>query len=197
MDQGEHTDGDLIRGSIDDPQMFEGIFERHYDRVFRYMVRRVGRTEGADLTVEVFVAAFEQRGRFWIERESALPWLFGIASNLAKRYTRSLDRRRRAFLRAAGVSSDLGDEGAVAERVDAASLVAQLNTALGRLRSQDREVVLLIVLGDLTYQETAAALGLPIGTVRSTFSRAKARLRSDLGDVGWNPNDDFGQGVVR
>jgi RNA polymerase sigma-70 factor, ECF subfamily len=103
--------------------------------------------------------------------------LLGIANNIVRRQWRS-ERRHRAVLervRNAGqVPSDLEAE-AIA-RVDAIRQVRVGGEAIRRLPSREREVLALLAWSDLTYTEIAAALGLPIGTVRSRLARARTRL---------------------
>jgi RNA polymerase sigma-70 factor (ECF subfamily) len=64
--------------------------------------------------------------------------------------------------------------------VSADALSATLGRSLATMRSQDRDVLLLIAWADLTYAEVAAALGTPIGTVRSRLARARQHIRRDL-----------------
>ncbi len=191
----ELTDGELIRRSIDDPLLFEGVFDRHYDQIFRYVVRRVGAADGPDIAADVFVVAFEQRTRFWADQESAAPWLFGIAANLAKRHARSQARRNRAYLKAAQPHNPDSTADRIVDRVDAEAQAGALNQAMGSLRSRDREVLLLVALSDLSYQEVAQALNIPVGTVRSCLSRTRARLRTELGPH-WNDDTALGKGGV-
>ena len=195
MPSDERTDGELIRASESEPRLFEAVFERHYDQVFRYLVRRTGRDSGSDLASEVFTVAFANRHKFWPHATSAAPWLFGIAANLARRHARSGARKARAYLRAA--TEGTAPEGAMdglEGRVDAQQQALHLNQALGQLKQKDREVLLLFALGDLSYGEIAEALGMPVGTVRSSLSRTRQRLRSDLGDLPRNSDDHFGKG---
>lgn len=63
-----------------------------------------------------------------------------------------------------------------AGRIDDATRIAALQDALARLRRPDREVLALCVWAGLDYREAAEALGIPVGTVRSRLSRARAKL---------------------
>ena len=192
----ERSDEELIRASEIEPRLFEAVFQRHYDQVFRYLVRRTGRDVGADLASEVFAVAFASRHKFWPHATSAVPWLFGIAANLARRHARSGARKTRAYLRAAAVEAGLGVEDGLEERVDAQQQARHLNQALGKLRQKDRDVLLLFALGELSYGEIAQALGIPVGTVRSSLSRTRQRLRTDLQGISWNSKDPSGQEEV-
>jgi RNA polymerase sigma-70 factor (ECF subfamily) len=112
------------------------------------------------------------------------PWLLGIATHKAANANRGL-RRRVAFLArrpAPPPVADFAEE--VAGRLDDARRLAAVTEALGRLRRQEREVISLCVWGGLDYAQAAQALGVPVGTVRSRLSRARARLvrLSGVGD---------------
>lgn len=180
------TDADIIRDSLADPAVFGPIFDRHLDAVYGYLVRR-GDTELADdLTGEVFRVAFEQRHRFDLERSSARPWLYGIAANVVRRHWRTWHRRGHAHRRLStreGASS-FDDLDRVDAAADAHRQTAALDTALAGLARRDREPLLLHVWEELSYEEIAEVLAIPIGTVRSRLHRARRKLRASLTDVG-------------
>jgi RNA polymerase sigma factor (sigma-70 family) len=67
--------------------------------------------------------------------------------------------------------------------VSAGAANKQLAAALAGLPAAHRDTLLLVAWGDLSYEEAAAALGVPVGTVRSRLSRARSRLRRALGDA--------------
>ena len=125
---------------------------------------------------ETFLAAWRGREDVEVDGGSLRPWLFGIATNKARNADRSL-RRRLAFLSRRGpeVVGDFAED--VAGRVDDARRLAEVRRVLGRLRRHEREVIALCVWGGLDYAQAAEALGVPVGTVRSRLSRARARLR--------------------
>jgi RNA polymerase sigma factor (sigma-70 family) len=181
-------DAELILASIDEPVAFETVFDRYHGRIFGYLARRVGPDVAEDLASEVFVAAFRQRGTFHADAISAAPWLFGIAANLARHHHRSQRRGRLAFGRAAERGVIWLDPD-LEQRVDAARLGEELARSLQSLRVKDREILLLYALADLSYREIAAALGIPIGTVRSRLSRTRERLRNHPGLTGQLGNE--------
>ncbi len=137
-----------------------------------------------DLAQETFAVAFERRSSFNPSHESARPWLFGIAGNLLRHHGRTERRQLLAYARS-GVdpASDPGFE-AAEDRVDAGALGPALARALASLRHRDREVLLLHAWADLSYEEIARALGVPVGTVRSRLFRARRRIRKRLGEIG-------------
>ena len=111
-------------------------------------------------------------------RDEAAPWLYGIATNLLRRWFRTLARGRQALSRAgdAEVSTDELDE--LVERIDAEYLSPELASALFDLPPADRDTLLMHALADLTYEQIARATGVPPGTVASRINRARARVRA-------------------
>lgn len=176
------TDAQVMARSIVEPSAFTAIFDRHHDAIHRYLLRRLPAAVADDLASETFLRAFDSRTRFDATRaDSARPWLFGIAVNLARRHRRDERRGSRALSRH-GVSRDnsAGDLDAVHGRLDAAAYADVLEAAVRNLSDRLRDPLLLHVWGELTYAEVAVALDLPIGTVRSRIARARDGLRSAL-----------------
>jgi len=166
------SDGRAIRRSLADPHAFGTIFERHFDAVYGYACRRVGAQLGEEIATETFVNAFDGRRRFAAEYDDARPWLLGIAANLLRRHWRTERRRLAAYGRSAARSD------AAPPDTSRAGLVA----ALDSISKDERETLFLYAVADLSYEEIAAALRIPVGTVRSRLARARARLRERLGD---------------
>jgi len=173
------TDAEVIEASIRDPRAFRQLFTRHFDRLFTYFARRLGRDAADDLTAEVFLTAFDRRARYDLHYPDARPWLYGIAANLLRRHRRTEGRRLRAYARHAGQPQYCSDE--ADERLDSLAAGPQLARALASLRPDQREVLLLFAWADLGYEEIARALDVPVGTVRSRLSRARERVRDALG----------------
>lgn len=174
----ELPDAEIIRRSLVDPNVFGVVFERYHDTIFRFVARRQGLDIAADLTADVFIRAFSLRSRYDVERESCRPWLYGIASNIIGDELRRQRRSERRYLAMIGLQVNDGD---VFERADdqisAEQQAARLQGSLARLRPGDRAVLLLYSIEELTYQEIADALDIPVGTVRSRLSRARRRMR--------------------
>lgn len=147
---------------------FEELFELHFDAIYGYLARRVGPDLARDLASETFTRALAARKRFDPVRGEPRAWLHGIAHNLLRRHYRDEERRLRALARL-GVR----EEGGPAEE-------PRLAEALGRLSPEERDVLLLFAWADLAYAEIAAALELPVGTVRSRLHRARAHVRAAL-----------------
>jgi RNA polymerase sigma-70 factor (ECF subfamily) len=160
------------------PSGFAQVFDRHFDAVHGYLRRRVGGA-AEDLAAETFTRALAGWSGFDAARD-VRPWLFGIATNLVHDHRRAEARRLRAYAREAGRSEPPGDGPDPAGRIDAAREVRRAAAAIGGLRPDDRDVLLLVAWAELSYEECAEALGIPVGTVRSRLSRARAVVREEL-----------------
>jgi RNA polymerase sigma factor (sigma-70 family) len=184
MVEDQREDAELIAASLTDPAQFELIFDRHYDAIHRYLARRGGRELAEDLTQSVFLAGFEGRRRFRPSEASAAPWLFGIATNLLRRHARTELRRLRAYARLPAREIAPFDVNTLADRLDAAASAPRAFEIVARLPAGERNALLLVAWADLTYEEVAVALDVPIGTVRSRIHRARGRIRELLGPSG-------------
>ena len=181
------SDADLIAASRDDAEAFAGLFDRHAGTVFRYVVRRLGTAPAEDLVGETFLVAFAKRHRFDPAYADARPWLLGIATKLISRHHRTEAAHYRAVARSwRDMIVEAPDE-RVAAGVSAAAVRPRLAAALAGLAARDRDVLLLVGWAELSYEETAAALGIPVGTVRSRLNRARRVVRTALGQT--NPLD--------
>jgi RNA polymerase sigma factor (sigma-70 family) len=173
------SDAELIARARVEPAAFAPIFDRHYATIHAYLRRRLDATIAEELAAETFARALRAVTRYDEDRGDALPWLFGIAANLARRHRRTEVRRLRAYARTG--RDPLQDEhGDAPARLDAAAAGPRLAAALAELRADDREALLLFAWADLSYEEISLALGIPLGTVRSRLHRARHTLRAHL-----------------
>jgi RNA polymerase sigma-70 factor (ECF subfamily) len=161
-----------------DQSAFGEIFDDHAAALYQYAVRTLGDWATAEDVVSLtFLEAWRLRGSLREEGESVRPWLFGIATNVLRNTTRAARRHRAALgrLPAREHVPDFAEE--LAGRLDDTAELAAARRALARLRRTEQEVVRLCVWSGLDYAAAAEALGVPVGTVRSRLSRARARLR--------------------
>ena len=177
------SDSAAIAGSLERPESFAAIFDRHHLAVHRYLARRVPSAQADDLASMTFVVAFERRRSFRPSSTSARPWLLGIATNLLhERHRRERSERGAIALLSGepprGADGVLSD-GLLSDARDGAD-TEQLAQALATLEAPQRDVLLLHAWEELSYEEIAEALEIPIGTVRSRLARARAHLRSRL-----------------
>ncbi|MGP8001591.1 MAG: RNA polymerase sigma factor [Streptosporangiaceae bacterium] len=180
---GRLSDADIVAASVRDPGRFGEIFGRYGDDILRYASARLGGDLAEDVTAETFLAAFRARSRYDRSRENARPWLYGIAIRQIGKHRRAERRYRQALSRvqAETVTADFGDR--VADRVTAEQLRPRLSAVLSGLPRQDRELLLLVAWTDLTYEESAQALGVSVSAVKSRLHRIRARTRRALGET--------------
>jgi RNA polymerase sigma factor (sigma-70 family) len=175
---GSPSDGEVIGRSLGEPEAFGQIYDRHAPALLRFLGRRVGARIGEELVGELFRIAFERRETFDVSRASALPWLYGIGSNVLLKHRRAEARRLRASARMA--AGGAADRRASPAALDARLLFPRVADAIESLPDAEREALLLFAWEELPYESVAEALELPIGTVRSRLNRARARLRELL-----------------
>ena len=159
------------------------LFEQHARALFGYCARRVGQQVAEDIVAGTFLVAYEQRARFDPDRADAVPWLYGIATNLLRRHRRDEVRWYRALART-GIDPLTEDDNTqrAAERADGSADARRIAAVLLSLPSRQRDVLLLYAIGQLEYAEIAEALKVPLGTVRSALHRARTKLRTALAE---------------
>ncbi|MFG1626166.1 RNA polymerase sigma factor [Kribbella sp. NPDC049227] len=182
----DRSDADLMAGSMVD---FGLIYDRHARAIYRYGLRRVGPDVVDDVVADTFLIAYERREQFDPARMTALPWLYGIATNVVHRHRFAERRHHRAMARLPPAGHELAFSDQLAARVDAALLVGALSAELARMPARQRDVLFLFAAG-LSYADIAATLGIPIGTVMSRLHRARARLRPVLAALPSSGVDD-------
>jgi len=170
-----NNDNTVIARSVTDPSAFGEIFHRYAGAVHRYAARRAGDAVADDVTSETFLIAFQRRARFDPAREDARPWLFGIATNLIHRHRIATARVLRAMERSVPepVTTHHPDEA-----LDAQLAVGRLAGRIRRLSAGDRDCLLLFAWAELSYDEIAEALHIPVGTVKSRLNRARRQIRT-------------------
>ncbi|MEU6731795.1 RNA polymerase sigma factor [Streptomyces physcomitrii] len=157
---------------------FAEVYEAYAKAVYNHAYRLTGDWSVAEEVMgDTFLEAWRSREQLEPDGGTLKPWLFGIATNKARNANRGTGRRL-AFLSrrpAPEPVADFAEE--TAGRIDDARQLAAVQQALSRLRRPEREVLALCVWSGMDYAQAAAALGVPVGTVRSRLSRARARLR--------------------
>jgi RNA polymerase sigma-70 factor (ECF subfamily) len=165
------------RGSVD---AFEEIVNRYQQLAFRTAYVITGSAaEAEEAAQDAFVKAYRALGTFRTGAEPR-PWLLRIVANEARNRVRSAGRRHQLELR---LAADFRP-GDAAPSPEAAALAAderrRLLAALNAMADDDRLVIASRYFLELSGEETAAALGIPEGTVKSRLSRALSRLRAKL-----------------
>ncbi|MET7298553.1 RNA polymerase sigma factor [Embleya sp. NPDC005575] len=161
-----------------DPRAFEELFVEHSGSVYNHAFRLIGDWAAAeDVVALTFLEAWQLRGRVAEDGGSLRPWLLGVATNVTHN-SRRTTRRHQAVLAKMPreqVVPDFAD--LLVERIDDTRTIARVQSLLGELRRHERDVIALCVWAGLDSAAAAEALGIPVGTVRSRLSRARAKLR--------------------
>ena len=175
----------MERAKRGDTDAYEELVRAHQAIAFRtaYVVT-ANAADAEEAAQDAFVKAYRALGRF---RAGApwRPWLLQIVVNEARNRRRSAARRAGLALRAAEESRSGDAVPSPEAAVLGAELRSELLDAVNGLGEDARLVVACRFFLDLSEQETADALGVPLGTVKSRLHRALGRLRAELGE-----NDD-------
>jgi RNA polymerase sigma factor (sigma-70 family) len=180
-----NTDRELWTRAVDgDREAFGLIFDRHSQAVYNHLFRRTADwSEAEDLTSAVFLLAWRRRAEIVLDRDSALPWLLGVANRSLSNTRRRLRRAEALFHRLVVQDEPVRDHADEAvERVDDERAMSEVRRAVARLPKQEREVVELCVWSGLDQRAAATALGVAVGTVKSRLFRARRRLGAELAE---------------
>jgi RNA polymerase sigma factor (sigma-70 family) len=172
------SDADLILAVLDrdDREAFAELVRRHQSKI-RTVLRRLTGGDAAfaeDLAQDTFVLAWRNLRSFRFEARFST-WLYRIAFNAWQ----SEARKRRELLLESIDDAPEGDTGAFEDAPDVASRV-DLERAIATLSDGERAAIAACYYADLSHEEAAAALGIPLGTVKTHVLRAKAKLRARL-----------------
>lgn len=182
----------IKRAAAGDAEAFEQLVLTYQTPIYRLCLRITGNTDdAADLTQEAFLKAWRALDTFRFDA-SFSTWLYRLASNLCLDFLRAEKRRATLPL----IQNDAeGEELALSlpdpaptpeEATEAAQERAQISAALQSLEPQQRQILTLRVINDLSYAEIAEILGVQEGTVKSRLSRARDALRKKLQRAGTN-----------
>ena len=167
------SDEDLLgaaRGG--DEAAFTALYRRRQGAVYRFALHMSGHAAvSEDVTQEVFLALLEGSGRFDPSRGSLLSFLYGIARNLV---LRRVEKKPTQDTEEVATDEDVLDDLTRRETIEA------VRSAVLSLPAQYREAVVLCDLENTSYEDAAAALDCPVGTVRSRLSRGRAMLAQKL-----------------
>jgi RNA polymerase sigma-70 factor (ECF subfamily) len=173
-----------------DEEAFNEVVRLHGDRVFNLVLRMVGsRAEAEDIAQEVFVTVFKSIDSFRSEAKLST-WLLRIAANHAKNRIKYLARRRGSGGESGATdSAELADEGKspIQSHIDAPDVLLEaaeteemMQKAIATLDEDQRLLVVLRDVEELSYEEIVEITGLPEGTVKSRLHRARMTLKELL-----------------
>ena len=183
--QGEREsagDGELLfRLARGDERAYRQLHDRHAAPVYRVALVLMQKPwDAEEVAATVFFELWRKRDKVRIVDDSILPWLLTVTSFVAKNQLRTTRRYSRLLGRIPhdGPTPDHADD--VARALDTLRISEDIRTVLQQLNPRDASILLLNVVQELPVKDTALALGIPEGTVKSRLSRVKARLRTTL-----------------
>src|SRR5690606_11112019 len=160
--------------------LFRGLVAAHSSRLHRFIIKHIGNTSKAeDLTQEAVAEAARSYQTFRGESQLST-WLYGIALNLVRNYLSRAPEYRYDFVSDETLDSQAATASSPDELAEQAQSIRLLQSALEELPENMRDILLLVGLDGVSYEEAAVMLTVPIGTVRSRLSRARTALRERL-----------------
>jgi RNA polymerase sigma-70 factor, ECF subfamily len=175
------SDQDLIEAVlVGDTARFDGLVSRYSDRIYRFILKNLGQTAIAEeLTQETFVEAYRKLPTFKGEAKFS-SWLFGIALNRVRNYINRSPDRHRCSLPVEVLRHGITAAGNPVQCLERKQALLALQQAIYTLPTELQEGLILVVLEELSYEEAAQILGIPIGTVKSRVHRARDMLRESM-----------------
>lgn len=169
--------------------LLRDLVREHSTRLQRFIIKHIGNTtEAEDLAQQAFVEAARSYRSFRGESQLS-SWLYGIALNLVRNYLSRAPERRHDFVSdsvlAEHASGDLSPDRVLEQR----QTLTLLQESLDELPENMRDILLMVGIDEISYEDAAALLTVPVGTVRSRLSRARAALRDKLAQKGLRLDD--------
>jgi len=156
-----------------------GLYPEYYDRIARYAAAHTGnRLDGEDIAGEVFLRALKSLGSYRKQGVPMQAWLFKIAHNLVVDCLRQKNRRRTVDIESVILESPANPAAAAERDIE----MERVTMAMSRLTGDQKQVLTLRFLGELSSKETAQVMGKTDGAVREMQRAALAKLRAILGD---------------
>ncbi len=161
-----------------DERVLREVYDTYGSLVFSICRRSVDEAPAADVTQEVFIAAWRNRERYDPTRGGLAPWLTGITRNKIIDHFRSIGREDRRIDKVKNAPQPAEP---TEQQLEEVSLRMLLVEAIDELPERSRMVVSMAFFDDLTHVEISARTGIPLGTVKSDIRRSLERLRHGLG----------------
>ena len=177
--ESDHDDADdvIVRAALTEPAAFALLYERYYDRVYRYCRARTPTHEdSADLAQQVFVQAFHNLHRFRPRGNSFVAWLFRIAHNLAVDASRKRRRQTISWENVPDLVAQGSDPEEAAVRTDQ---LDRLRGVINALPPEQQELIVLRFAVGLSVSEIAAVIGKSLSATQMRLSRTLHKIRRD------------------
>lgn len=179
------TDDDLMSQlAAGDEGAFLALYRRRHPAIFRYVQHMSGNESIAEeVTQEVFMSLIRNPQSYNPKLGTATAYLYGVARNQLKKHVRS--HREVVSLEDDSVDDVADTENGVLLDLTRAETIARVRSAVAELPEVYREAVVLCDLQEMSYQDAASLLSVPLGTVRSRLNRGRAALLRKLSPKGW------------
>ncbi|HPO07775.1 MAG TPA: sigma-70 family RNA polymerase sigma factor [bacterium] len=171
------NEAQLVEEARSDPAAFAQLYERGYDRIYGYLLRRCGNASVAeDLTSETFLKAVGGIRRYRSSGRPFLSWLYTIAHNAFVSYCRK-EHRRLSLLRRER-ELPIAVSGNPSEQIDRDRAYQVVERLIRRLRPRDQLILTLRYYEDMNLEDIAGIVGMSPGSLRTGLHRALTRLKS-------------------
>ena len=162
---------------------FGELVKEHQTFLYRFVLRNIGNPSDAeDIAQQAFIEAYKAMATFRGESKLST-WLYGIAMNLVRNYLNRAPHRVREY-ESDDVLEGLPDAAdgpeALAER---SQLIERLSSQISELSSELQQILMLVAVDGLSYDEAAVMLEIPVGTVRSRLFRAREQIKERLPEL--------------
>lgn len=161
-------------------ELFQALVQAHGTRLYRFIIKNIGNPSDAqDLAQQAFLEAVRSYQSFRGQSELST-WLYGIAMNLVRNHLSRAPHRRYEFTDESALADVACETLAPEQEVEQSERMQHLQQALEDLPESMRSILLMVAVDEMSYESAAALLTVPVGTVRSRLSRARAALRTKL-----------------
>ena len=161
-------------------ELFRNLVQTHGTRLHRFIVKNIGnRDDAQDMTQQAFLEAVRSYATYKGQSELST-WLYGIAMNLVRNHLSRAPHRRFEFTDDSELAHIVSDGLMPDEATSQSQRFKHLQAAMSELPESMRDVLLMVAVDELSYEEAAVLLTVPVGTVRSRLSRARTALKEKL-----------------
>ncbi|MEO8754815.1 MAG: sigma-70 family RNA polymerase sigma factor [Casimicrobiaceae bacterium] len=174
-----------------DEAAFASLYNATVNRAWSVAIRITRQPEAAEEVVEdCFWQVWRDAHRFDAERGRVLTWVLTICRSRALDYLRRKDIAEPMADIETLRSSELADDRDPLDILGATDRASAVHRALLLLKPKERQLISLAFFRGLTHQEIAVACAMPIGTVKTTMTKAFRQMRETLGGEGWDTTDE-------
>ena len=169
---------------LDQEVLFRELIAQHQRRLYRFVIKYIDHPDdAADITQQAFAEAARTIANFRGDSKLST-WLFGIAMNMVRNYLSRAPHRVHKFETDESLLGLASAEPDPSDSLVQKEMLILAEKAFGELPAEMSEVLGLVAVDEISYQDAADMLDIPLGTVRSRVSRARAALRSQFEEAG-------------